>query len=427
MPKIFESFSTSALACNRKQPVVRVRWILAAQLLLLLALLTGCEQKNTYVEPPPPMVTVSKPIKKTVTDYLEFTGTTASVGSVEVRARVQGILESMHFEPGTKVRKNQLLFVIDPKPYEAQLAVAKGDLAKAKAKLDKSESNYWRLAEAGKKGAVAEVEVVAARANRDADKAGVEAAKAVVEEAALQLSYTRVTAPIGGRAGRNLVDIGNFVGRGDATVLTTITQYDPMYAYFHLNERDLLRVMTVYREKVKEKGLDPARNPNSEADIPVFLGLVNEQGYPHRGILDFAESGVDTATGTIELRAIFPNPQKPAVLVPGLFARLRFPVGIHADALLVSERALGADQQGNYLLVINSDNVVEKRLVSAGQVIDGLRVIDKGIQAEDRVIVQGLQRARPGGKVAPKEVPMQSTSTLEDQTGEMEDRLVPDE
>jgi len=410
------------------RPISRAKRVVTELLLLLmLAMLAGCEQKNTYVEPPPPAVTVSKPIKKDVTDYLEFTGTTASVGSVEVRARVQGILESMHFVPGTHVKKEQLLFVIDPKPYEAQLAVVKGDLAKAKAKLDKSQSNYWRLEQAGRKGAVAVAEVVAARANRDADRAGIEAAKAVVDEAALQLSYTRVTAPISGRAGRNLVDIGNFVGRGEATILTTITQYDPMYAYFHLNERDLLRVMAVFREKMKEKGLDPATDPDSKADVLVFLGLVNEQGYPHRGLLDFAESGVSTETGTIELRGIFPNPGKSPVLLPGLFARLRFPVGTHAGALLVSERALGADQQGNYLLVVNSDNMVEKRLVSAGQVIDGLRVIDKGIRADDRVIVQGLQRARPGGKVAPKEAPMQSTATPEDQTGEMEDRLVPDE
>jgi RND family efflux transporter MFP subunit len=410
------------------RPAFRAKRVVTGLLLLLmLAMLAGCEQKNTYVEPPPPAVTVSKPIKKDVTDYLEFTGTTASVSSVEVRARVQGILESMHFEPGTDVKKEQLLFVIDPKPYEAQLAVVKGDLAKAKAKLDKSQSNYWRLAEAGKKGAVAEAEVVAARANRDADRAGVEAAKAVVDEAALQLSYTRVTAPISGRAGRNLVDIGNFVGRGEATILTTITQYHPMYAYFHLNERDLLRVMAVYREKMKEKGLDPATDPDSKADVPVFLGLVNEQGYPHRGVLDFAESGVSTETGTIELRAVFPNPGKSPVLLPGLFARLRFPVGTHADALLVSERALGADQQGNYLLVVSSDNVVEKRLVSAGQVIDGLRVIDKGIRADGLVIVNGLQRARPGAKVDPKQAPMQSTATPEDRTGEMDDRFEPDE
>lgn len=390
-------------------------------LLLMLCALAACGSKNEYVEPPPPAVTVSQPLQKSVTEFLEFTGTTASVGSVEVRARVQGILESMHFEPGTDVQQGDLLFIIDPKPYQAQLGVAKGELAKAKAQLDKSQSNYWRLEKAGRRGAVAAAEVVAARANRDADQAGVEAAQAIVDEAALNLSYTRVTAPISGRVGRNRVDVGNLVGRKEPTVLTTITQYKPMYAYFHLNERDLLRVMAVYREKIKEKGLDPAKDPDSEADIPVYLGLVNEQGYPHRGVLDFAESSVSTETGTIELRGAFPNEAQPPVLLPGLFTRIRFPVGVQDAALLVSERAVAADQQGHYVLVVNSDDVVEKRLVEPGQVVEGLRVIHTGIQPEDRVIVNGLQRARPGGKVKPKAVAMDATATPKDQTGRLDE------
>ena len=390
-------------------------------LLLLAVALIGCqEEKNAFVEPPPPAVTVSTPLQQSVTDYLEFTGTTASVGAVVVRAQVFGILQSMHFEPGTKVKKGQLLFVIDPRPYQAKVALAKGGLAEANAAYDKAESIYWRFEKAGREGAIAEAEVVNAKADRNSAKAGIEAAQAQVEQAELELNYARVIAPISGRVGRNLVDVGNLVGKGEATELTTITKYKPIYAYFHLNEHDLLQVMAVHRNKVKERGADPDNEPDSDLEIPVYLGLTNEEGYPHQGILDYAGSQVKTDTGTIELRAIFTNQGKTVPLIPGLFARLRFPVGTEDDALLVSEEAFGADQQGDFLLVVNKDNVVEKRLVKPGQVIDGLRVVNEGIVASERVIVNGLQHARPGAKVKPEEKPMRSTATPQDQTGKGE-------
>ena len=200
--------------------------------------------------------------------------------------------------------------------------------------------------------------------------------------------------------------MGNLVGEGEPTLLTKVTRYDPMYAYFNLNERDLLMVMATFRKRVEEKGLDPDKDSGVEADIPLFLGLANEKGYPHKGTLDYAESGVDTGTGTLELRGVFPNPGRPAVLVPGLFTRLRMPIDKQKNALLVTERAIGADQGGRYLLAVNSENVVEKRPIRMGRLVDGMRVIEEGVQPGEWVVVNGLQRVRPGAKVDPEQTDM---------------------
>ena len=200
-----------------------------------------------------------------------------------------------------------------------------------------------------KQKAGAETDVVKWRGERDVARAAVLRAKAKVEKAGLDLSYTKVTAPLSGRVSRNLVDLGNLVGESEPTLLTTVTRYDPMYVYFNLNERDLLKVMAMNRKKVQEKGLDPAENSEIEADIQVFLAIANEEGYPHQGKLDFAESRVDEATGTLQLRGVFPNPGPAPVLIPGLFVRLRMPVEKRENALLVTERAIGSDQNGRYL------------------------------------------------------------------------------
>jgi RND family efflux transporter MFP subunit len=386
-----------------------LRLILFLAVILLMSLLAGCGQQNDYVEPPPPPVTVAQPLQQEVTDYLEFTGTTAAVASVDVRARVKGFLESIHFTPATQVKAGDLLFVIDPKPFQAQLEAAKAQLESARANLMKAESDYARLKEAGEKGAVTERDVVAAQADRDAAKAAVEAAQAAVTEAELDLGYTQVTAPISGRVGRNLVDVGNLVGDKESTLLTTITQYDPIYAYFNMNERDLLRVLAMSRRQVANKELDSSTESSlKEAEIPLYLGLTDQEDYPYEGQLDFAESGLDTGTGTLQLRGVFPNPGDPPALLPGLFARLRLPVDTQENALLVAEQALGADQSGKYLLVVNKQNVVEKRLIETGQVINGLQVIAKGVRPDDWVIVNGIQRARPGGKVNPERTEMAS-------------------
>jgi len=381
-------------------------WFQALTILSILGLVTACDsQRNEYVEPPPPKVTTAQPLEQEVIDYLEFTGTTRAFEEVEVRARVAGFLQSMKFTPGTKVEKGDLLFVIDPREYQAVLNAARAELGSAEAKLKRAQTEFIRAEKLFKQKAGAEKNVVEWRGERDIAKAAVTRAKAKVEKAGLALSYTKVTAPITGRVSRNLVDMGNLVGEGEPTLLTKVTRYDTMYAYFNLNERDLLMVMAKFRKRVEEKGLDPDKDSGAEADIPLFLGLTNEKGYPHKGTLDYAESGVDTGTGTIELRGVFPNPA-PVVLYPGLFTRLRMPIDEQKNALLVTERAIGADQGGRYLLAVNSENVVEKRPIRMGRLVDGLRVIKEGVQPGEWVVVNGLQRARPGAKVDPVQTDM---------------------
>jgi RND family efflux transporter MFP subunit len=386
----------------------RKKFTLLLAIPLAAWLLAACEQKNTYVEPPPPKVTTAQPLKQEVIDYLEFTGTTRAFEQVEIRARVSGFLQSMHFTPGTEVEKGDPLFVIDPREYRAALNAARAEFDSANAQLRRAEAEFARAERLFKQRAGAEKNVVQWRGERDIARAAVAMAKARIERARLDLGYTKVTAPIAGRVGRNLVDVGNLVGEGEPTLLTAITRYDPMYVYFNLNERDLLKVLAMYRQTVQGKGLDTDTDPDVEADIPLFLGLANEEGYPHKGKYEFGESGVDPGTGTLQLRGVFPNPGKVPVLLPGLFTRLRMPIGEREDALLVTERAIGADQGGRYLLAVNSENVVEKRLIRMGQLVDGLRVIEEGLQPGDWIIVNGLQRARPGAKVDPERTDMRS-------------------
>ena len=380
----------------------------AAAILLIVWMFAACDQRNEYVEPPPPKVTVAKPLQQEIIDYLEFTGTTHAFEEVEMRARVAGFLQSMEFTPGTRVEKGDLLFVIDPSEYQADLDAAEAELGSAEATLKRAQTEFARAQKLFKQKAGAQTDVVKWRGERDVAKAAVARAKAKVEKAGLDLSYTKVTAPITGRVSRNLVDLGNLVGEGEPTLLTKVTRIDPMYAYFNLNERDLLKVMAMYRQETKEKGLDPAKDSAARADLTVSLELANEEGYPHQGIVDFAESGVDPATGTLQLRGVFPNPGPAPVLLPGLFTRLRMPIDKRENALLVTERAIGADQSGRYLLTVNSENVVEKKPIRMGRLEDGLRVIEEGLQPDDRVVVNGLQRARPGAKVDPEQTDMKS-------------------
>ncbi|NOR80639.1 MAG: efflux RND transporter periplasmic adaptor subunit [Methyloprofundus sp.] len=379
------------------------RWYFQFFMGLFALLLSGCEKKNEYITPPPPEVTVSQPIQKSVTEYLEFTGTTKSVGYAEVKARVSGILESMHFEPGVAVKKGDLLFVIDPEPYQARLAAAQAELIAAKAELNRARAELKRADGLIKKNYISKTDHLRHKTARDVAQAAIGLKAARVRTAEIKLGYTQVVAPISGRVSRNMVDIGNLVGEGDATLLTAITQYKPMYAYFHLNERDLLSLMTLRSKKTtQESGHDVNEMPDSHLNIPLFMGLADEDGYLHQGILDFGESALNTSTGTIELRGIFPNTEEPVRLLPGLFARLRLPIGETPKALLISERAISADQSGRYVLVVDKENKVEKRLVTLGQHLEGMVVIKEGIKAEDKVIINGLQKARPGSLVNPK-------------------------
>ena len=374
--------------------------------MLLAVLLAGCGDTSTHDEPPPPQVMVATPVIQEVTDYLDFTGTTVAYDHAEARARVAGVLESMHFTPGTYVEQGELLFVIDPRQYKAELQAAQAELASAQADEQLAQTELARAKELYRQSAGPESDVVKWQGQLGTTQADILIAEAKIESAELLVEYSQVAAPISGRVGREQVDLGNLVGNGEATLLTEITRFNPMYVYFNLNERNLLLLLKIYREKIQERGGETTSTYLKQEKMPVYMGLANEEGYPHEGILEFAESAVDTGTGTMELRGIFVNDGRPPALLPGLFARIRVPVDQRADMLLVTERAVAQDQAGSYLLVVDNDNKVGRRSVATGQVVDGLVVIEEGLSKDDRVVVKGVQRARPGFEVTPEPVDM---------------------
>ena len=362
---------------------------------IISGVISGCSEKNEYVEPPAPEVTVSKPLVQNVTDYLEFTGTTRAVTQIDIRARVEGFLESVHFQDGDFIKKGALLFIIDPKPYKAAVENARGRLGRHQAQLERAEREYQRNLSLFKQNAASEANVVKWKGEMEESRATVISAIAALEKARLDLDYCTMRSPISGRISRNRVDVGNLVGAGEKTLLTTVRQLMPIYAYFSINERDLLRVMKMAREA----GIT-ADNPDK---IPLELALANETGFPHKGHMDFADSTVDPTTATVELRGIFPNPGPPFFLMPGMFVRIRMPIAKRENALLVTERALGLDQGGRYLLVVNAENKVEQRHIKIGALRDGMRVIEDGLKPEDSIVVKGIQRAIPGAKVTPQQ------------------------
>ncbi|MEJ2671585.1 MAG: efflux RND transporter periplasmic adaptor subunit [Deltaproteobacteria bacterium] len=366
----------------------------ALKTLIILAIFLGtlgCE-KNTYVPPPPPKVTVSHPIIKPVTDYLEFTGNTEAINTVKLRARVEGYLEKVLFQDGDHVKKGKLLFLIQQNTYEAKLKQAEAEILANKARLEHAQTEFKRYSRLVKQKAAAQTDVDRWRFERDAARAAVMASEAQRDLAQLNLNYTRVTAPFNGRAGRHLVDPGNLVGAaGKETVLAEINQINPIYVYFNINERDLLRVKGEHHENQRN---------TREVKWPVYFGLADEQGYPHKGYLDFAAITINPTTGTLLLRGIFPNPHDD--VLPGMFARVRAPLGKPKPALLVPEVAIGYDQLGPYVLTVNEKNVVQRHPVKLGPQVDEDRVITQGLKGDEWVIVNGLLRAIPGREVTPE-------------------------
>ena len=366
-------------------------------LLLLTALGVSCGSGNEYVEPPPPTVTVSPPLERPVTDYIEITGNTKAVATVEIRARVEGFLQAQHFEEGSFVADGDLLYTIDPSEYDANLQRAVAAVKVGDASVDLTTARLQRLERALKTSAVSEVEVLEERARRREALASRDAARAARTRAELDLSYTQIRSPISGRVGRKEVDVGNLVGASEQTLLTTVVQYDPMYAFFDISEREVLALIAA-----AEGGSGGRRRESaSSREIAVELGRATDEGYPYHGLINYSDQGVDPATGTFLIRGSFPNPP-PFQLVPGLFVRGRVPVNQRPSALLVSERAIGSDQSGQFLLLVNDDGVVQQRSVTVGALIDGYRVIESGIERGDSVIVNGLVRARPGAVVSPE-------------------------
>jgi RND family efflux transporter MFP subunit len=359
---------------------------------VFLISLADCEEKPKakMTPPPPPAVTVAQPVQGKVTDYLELTGNTQAVITVQLFARVAGYLEKVFFKDGQMVQKNQLLFLIQQNTYQDALRQAEGAILLQKAQLDYAQTQLERYSNLLQQNAAAKSDVDNWRYQRDAARANLVTAEANRDLAKLNLGYTEVWAPFSGRIDRRLVDPGNLVGSPQPTVLAQLTQIDPIYVYFTVSDLDLARLT---EEAHWKPGQDDAKK------WPVTVGLPNEEGYPHQGYLDFAAINVTPTTGTLLMRGIFPNPN--GKILPGLYARVHVPIK-EKIALLVPEVAIGSDQQGSYVFIVNEKNVVERRSVKTGPVVDNLRGIAEGLEGKEWVIVKGLLKAAPGRQVTPE-------------------------
>jgi len=366
---------------------------LPATAVLATLSLSACGQGNQYVAPPPPKVTVAAPAQKPVTRYLEATGSTAAVNSTDLVARVAGFIAEIKYQDGAQVPKGMLLFTIEPEPYRVKLDQAKAAEAGADANLKQLQTAFQRQVELLARGNTPQAQYDQALAARDSAQSTFDQAQANTRIAQLNYDYTQVTAPFDGIVTARQVSVGQYVGStANPTVLASIVQSDPIYANFNISEQDVLRI----RAEIARKGL----TPDDLRKVPVEIGLQTENGYPHQGTLDYYSPTVNPSTGTLATRAIFQNADH--VLLPGYFVRVRIPLGEAQNALLVPDTALGSDQGGRYLLVVNKNNVVEQRKVEIGPLVDGMRVIASGLAADDRVVLSGLLRAIPGQTVDPQ-------------------------
>jgi len=378
--------SRQAVAFGQIRSVIA--WGIAS---LLLVTLEACQEKTAYKPPPPPRVTVGTPARQEVTDYLDLTGNTQAVNTVQLRARVQGYLEKVFFQDGQVVKKGQPLFQIERDTYVAKLKQAEGQILTQQARLEHAKTEFARFSSLVQQRAAAQTDVDQWRDARDSAEGALREAKAARDLARLDLGYTLVTAPFDGRIDRRLVDPGNLVGAGENTILAQMSQLDPIYVYFTVNDLDLRRLL-------RETGGIPGQTQSKK--LPVLVGLPNEEGYPHQGYLDFAAVSLTTTTGTLLVRGVLPNPDDK--ILPGLYARVRLPVEEQSAALLVPQKAVGYDQIGSYVLVVNDKNVVERRNVKTGPVVNGSIVIEEGLTGNDRVVVEGLLYAVPGREVTPE-------------------------
>jgi RND family efflux transporter MFP subunit len=362
----------------------------------LLLALAACNERNTYVPPPPSKVMVATPLQQPVQRYLEVTGNTAAINSVELEARVQGFLDTINYKDGALVKKGTLLFGIQRDQYQAQLDLQKAELAAAQATKANAEVEFQRQSQLGARDFASQRAVDDAKTNLDKATAQIAADQANIQLATITLGYTQVTAPFDGVVTRHLVDVGALVGYAGPTKLATIVQVDPIYTYFTISEQQVLNI----KAELVRQGRTIAEVHN----IPVEIGLQTEDGYSYKGTIDYIAPQVDPNTGTLEVRGIFDN--KNLALIPGLFVRVRVPLGPPQPALLIDDIAIGANQLGSYVLVVNGQDVVEQRVVKTGPLQGGLRVIESGLQPGDKVVVDGVQRAVPGNKVAPETVVM---------------------
>lgn len=371
--------------------------------LILVAVLSGCgaDEKSKPATAPPPEVTVSQVVSRDVTDFAEYTGRTDAVATVDIRARVTGYLTEVKFTDGQEVKAGDLLFQIDPRPFQAALENAQGQKAQWVAKLAQAKADVQRYEKLVPTGAATQQDLDKATANMGEATAAIQSAEAAIDRAQLDLEFARITAPISGRISRAQITPGNLV-RGDNELLTTIVALDPIYVYFDVNERDLLRFQARGRAA---RGAAASQPDVRTQKIPVQLGLASEPGYPHEGLIDFADNRVNPATGTVRLRGTFDNAKR--IFSPGLFARVRVPISDSYRAVLVAERAIGIDQGVRYVLSVDDKNIVTRQFVELGPLQDdGLRVITSGLKPDEWLVVNGLQRARPGKPVTPQRAEM---------------------
>lgn len=358
---------------------------------LAMAALVGCQPRNEFVAPPPPQVTVAQPLRTDLAETVEFTGATAASSRVDVRSRVRGSLQKVAFEDGGWVEKGQLLFLIEPRPFQVALDAAQAELAKAQASLQLETADHARIMPLAQNRTVTQAELDVADAELATARATVDAAQAAVERAELDLSYTEIHAAISGRIGRHMVDLGNLV-LPETTLLATIENTQPLYVYFNVTESEVLRFMEMTRSDPQSAGQDI---------LPTLrLSLGSDAPFAYEGKVDYMDPHVDPATGTALRRGVFPNEDRS--LIPGLFVRVQSTLGKPAPRLMIPEQAVGADQRGEFVLVVNDQGVVEQRPVRLGMRNEGLRVVDKGLGPNDWVVVNGMQRARPGAPVNPQ-------------------------
>lgn len=370
----------------------RSRILVSLPVFAAAALLAACEESNRYVPPPPPQVAVATPVQQKVTGYLEATGSLASVNSVDLVARVAGFVEAIDYKDGAVVKKGDPLFAIERQPYKLKLDQAKAAQEGAKAALVQSEAEFKRQQDLQSRGVSTQANYDKALAQRDTDRSNLDQADVNTKTAAINYGYTLVEAPFDGVVTARQVSIGEYVGASNSpTKLATIVQLDPIWVNFNVSEQDVQHV----RANLRARGL----TLSEIKQVPVELGLQTEAGYPHKGTLDYAAPNVDPSTGTLAARGIIVNTK--FELLPGYFVRVRVPLEAK-EALLVPEVAIGSDQAGRYVLVVNADNVVEQRKVEPGFLVDTMRVIDKGLKPDDRVVVDGVLRAIPGQEVDPR-------------------------
>jgi RND family efflux transporter MFP subunit len=356
-------------------------------------ILAACGEKNEYVAPPPPKVTVAQPTRAPYTQYIETTGNTASINSADLVARVPGFVQTIDYQDGAIVKKGTLLFTIEPESYKLKLDQAKAAQSSAEASLNQAKPAFERQQQLLANGTSTQAQYDQALAAFVSAQAGVEQAKANTQLAQINYDYTQVAAPFDGIVTARQVSIGQYVGgTGAPTVLASIIQHDPIYVNFSVSEQDVLRV----RAEMMRRGF----KPEDLRTIPAEVGLQSESGYPHKGMLDYAAPSVSQGTGTLTVRAVLENSNR--ALLPGYFVRVRVPTGQVDKAVFVPDVALGSDQGGRYVLVVNKDNVVEQRKVEIGGVVDGKRMIESGLTPDDRVVVAGALRAIPGQKVDPQ-------------------------